>query len=194
MIETPISRRELWRQRLARMRKTMRTALPFATGVFAALVALLLYHLFFPGPPQLTSSDVNRSFARLLASAPPPPAFSAIAYRRIQPSVVLIQIHAPDTFGQTEEGLGSGVVIDDSGDILTSLHVVANATDIQVSFADGTQSVAEVVGRQPQNDIAVLRAKEPPAQIVPAILGNPRAMHVGDQVFVVGNPFGLYMS
>src|SRR5258708_4404447 len=104
MIETPISRRELWRQRLARMRKTMRTALPFATGVFAALVALLLYHLFFPGPPQLTSSDVNSSVARILASATPPPAFSAIAYRRIQPSVVLIQIHAPDTFGQTEEG------------------------------------------------------------------------------------------
>jgi S1-C subfamily serine protease len=90
--------------------------------------------------------------------------------------------------------LGSGVVVDTSGDILTCLHVVANATSIQVTFADGTTSPAQVVTQQPQNDIAVLRATQPPAKLVPAVLGNPRSVQVGSEAFVVGNPFGLYDS
>jgi S1-C subfamily serine protease len=84
------------------------------------------------------------------------------------------------------------VIIDDQGDILTSLHVVANSNAIQVTFADGTQSSAIIVTEQPENDIAVLRATTPPAKIVPAILGDPNAMRVGDEAYAVGNPFGLY--
>jgi serine protease Do len=103
--------------------------------------------------------------------------------------LILIQTH--DT---TENGLGSGVIIDDAGDILTSLHVVANATDIQVTFADGSKSQARVTTTQPENDIAVLSPNRPPAQIVPAVLGNPNEMQVGDDAYVVGNPFGLYGS
>jgi S1-C subfamily serine protease len=115
-------------------------------------------------------------------------------YQAIQPSLVLIQTHAPDANGKVEDSLGSGVVIDDSGDILTALHVVTNATDIQLTFADGTQSSAQVTVKQPENDTAVLRADQPPAQLVPATLGNPNAMRVGDEAFAVGNPFGLYGS
>ena len=80
------------------------------------------------------------------------------------------------------------------GDILTSLHVVTNTTDIQVFFYDGTQASAQVVNTQPENDIAVLQADQLPDQLVPAVLGNPKAMRVGDDVFAVGNPFGLYSS
>jgi S1-C subfamily serine protease len=72
--------------------------------------------------------------------------------------------------------------------------VVANATDIQVTFADGTTSSASVATQQPQNDIAVLKADKLPAQVIPAVLGNPNAMHVGDEAYVVGNPYGLYSS
>jgi S1-C subfamily serine protease len=88
-------------------------------------------------------------------------------------------------------GLGSGVIIDDRGDILTSLHVVDGATAIQVTFADGTTSSARVTSTEPASDIAVLQADQPPATIVPAILGNPHAVQVGSEAFVVGNPFGL---
>jgi S1-C subfamily serine protease len=86
------------------------------------------------------------------------------------------------------------VVVDDRGDILTALHVVANADNIQLTFADGTKSSAQVVARQPENDIAVLRASQPPQQLVPAVLGNPNALRIGDEAYVVGNPFGLYGS
>jgi S1-C subfamily serine protease len=81
--------------------------------------------------------------------------------------------------------------VDDAGDILTSLHVVANATAIQVTFADGTVSPAQIKGRDAPNDIAVLAATRPPATIVPAVLGNPRDVQVGNEAFVLGNPFGL---
>jgi S1-C subfamily serine protease len=168
--------------------------MPFASGVLAALVALLLYNVLVPGPHQLTKREVNDTVAQALATATPPPAFSARVYQQIQPSLVLIQTQAPGAQGKVENGLGSGVVIDDRGDILTSLHVVANAADIQLTFADGTQSSAQVTVKQPENDIAVLRASHPPAQLVPATLGNPHAMRVGDEAFVVGNPFGLYGS
>jgi S1-C subfamily serine protease len=74
------------------------------------------------------------------------------------------------------------------------LHVVANATDIQVTFADGTKSGAAVASTLPQNDIAVLTPDKLPALVVPAVLGNPNTMQIGDEAFVVGNPFGLYGS
>jgi S1-C subfamily serine protease len=194
MSEPSASPSELWRRRLQRFRTRARGAAPFASGVFAALAALLLYNVFVPGPPQLTTREVNDAIAQALASATPPPTFSALVYRVIQPSLVLIQTQAPGADGEIKDGLGSGVVINDRGDILTSLHIVANASDIQLTFADGTQSSAMVMVKQPENDIAVLAATRPPAQLVPAILGNPNAMRVGDEAFVVGNPFGLYGS
>jgi S1-C subfamily serine protease len=87
--------------------------------------------------------------------------------------------------------MGSGVVVDVSGDILTCLHVVANATSIEVTFADGTKSPATIQATQPENDIAVLRATQPPAHLVPAVLGNPRSVQVGSEAYVLGSPFGL---
>ena len=170
--------------------------LVFITGVLAALVALLLYNVLAPAPPQLTAGEVNDTIAQALASATPPPAHSARVYQAIRPSLVFIQAQVPDEDEEGEEGqrVGSGVVINDSGDILTSLHVVANASDIELVFSDGTQSSAEVIVEQPRNDIAVLHPSQPPELLAPAILGNPYAMRVGDEAFVVGNPLGLYSS
>ena len=63
-----------------------------------------------------------------------------------------------------------------------------------VTFADGTESEAEVVMEQPENDIAVLQSYLLPEILVPAVLGNPGAMRIGDETYAVGNPFGLYGS
>lgn len=185
---------EPWWSHLQHLRAGVRRVAPFAAGILATLVALLLYNFLFPGTHQLTTSEVNDTVAQALASATPLPAFSVRVYQAIQPSLVLIQTQAPDANGKVDNGLGSGVVINDSGDILTSLHVVADAAEIQLTFADGTQSSAQVTAKQPENDIAVLRANQPTGQLVPAVLGNPNAMRVGDEVYVVGNPFGLYGS
>ena len=194
MNEPSISRTEVWRGRLRRFGKGALRAAPFFGGIVAAFAGLLLYNLFFPAPPPLSTQDVSTAIAQVMASATPPPAYSESVYQIIQPSLVLIQTKGPGPDGKPENGLGSGVIIDDSGDILTSLHVVTDTTTIQVTFADGTQSSAQMTTKQPENDIAVLKADNPPAQIVPATLGNPNAMRVGDEAYVVGNPFGLYSS
>lgn len=167
---------------------------PFALGVLAALVAFLLYDALVPDRQQLTADEVNDSIAQALASATPQPAFSAQVYQAIRPSLVFIQTQSPNGEGELGRGLGSGVVINDGGEILTSLHVVADAREIQVTFADGTQAEAVVIAEQTETDIAVLQPAEVPGLVVPAILGNPNAMRVGDEAFAVGNPFGLYSS
>jgi S1-C subfamily serine protease len=181
-----VSKGREWRRR---GRRAVRRTSPFAAGVLAALAALLLYNAIVPHQQPLTTGQVRQVINQTLASATPPPAFSSVVYQEIRPSLVLIQTQSP-----TEDGLGSGVVVDDAGDILTCLHVVANATDIRVTFADGTVAAGSVVATQPQNDIAVVSADKLPQKLVPAVLGNPSAMSVGDDAFVVGNPFGLYSS
>jgi S1-C subfamily serine protease len=193
--ERSVSRLELWRLRFQRLRTNLRKAAYFAIGVLATLAALLLYKVIFPGPHLITASEVNDTIAQVLASATPPPAFSDVVYQAIAPSLVLIQTHRTSSDGKTDAGsLGSGVIIDDRGDILTALHVVTDASEIFVTFADGSRSSAQVTLKQPENDIAVLQPDQPPAQIVPAVLGNPNALRVGDEAYVVGNPFGLYGS
>ncbi len=178
------------RELLARVRP----AVPFASGVMAAFVAFLLYNLFFIKPNQLTARDVNETVAQAMASATPLPAYSASVYQVIRPSLVLVQVEKSHEDAESEFGLGSGVIVDNFGNILTSLHVVDGASRILVTFADGMQSEAEIVLAQPENDIAVLQAYDTPLTVVPAVLGNPNSMRVGDEAYAVGNPFGLYGS
>ena len=89
---------------------------------------------------------------------------------------------------------GSGVIIDTAGDIMTCLHIVQNATWIEVTFADGSTSTAQIATADETNDIAVLQPDRPPSQITPAVLGNPRSIAVGSEAYVLGSPFGLYGS
>ena len=176
------------------MWRAARSSLPFTLGVVAAFVAILLYRMLLPGTPPISQEQVDTSIAAAIASATPLPAYSQQVYQIIQPSLVLIQSSVPGTDGDTGNGVGSGVVINDQGDILTSLHVVTGSNDIQLTFADGTKSRARIAVAQPENDIAVLESSKLPPLLVPATLGNPNAMSVGDEAYAVGHPFGLYSS
>lgn len=193
MNEPSVSNTNGLRKRLGRFRERMRGMFPFVSGALAAFLALFLYNFLFPAN-QLTQAEVNDAIAGALASATPRPAYSVQVYQMIQPSLVMIETEFEGANGETDHGLGSGVIIDDLGDILTSFHVVADAKNVRVTFADGTQSNALVISAQPENDIAVLRAEIMPREYIPATLGNPNAMQVGDEAYAVGNPFGLYSS
>ncbi|MBE7436386.1 MAG: trypsin-like peptidase domain-containing protein [Anaerolineales bacterium] len=194
MSESPDSKFERFKGWITHVASRLRRGMPFASGVFAALLAFLLYHLVVVAPDQLSAEDVEESVAIAMASATPPPAYSAQVYQIIQPSLVLIEIEEAHQDSESDFGLGSGVVVDSFGDILTSLHVIEGATRINVTFADGTKSEAQVVAEMPELDLAVIQALDTPLTVVPAVLGNPGAMRVGDEAFVVGNPFGLYSS
>ena len=194
MNEPQASNSERWRDRLVRFRKIVKSAIPLIGGISAGLLAILLYNLLFPGPHEMTTREVNDLVAQAMASATPQPAFSSRVFQVIQPSLVLIQTNGENRQHEHENGLGSGVIVTGTGEILTSLHVVADADKILVTFADGTESDAEIILAQPENDIAVLQSALLPEFLVPAVLGNPGAMRVGDEAFAVGNPFGLYGS
>jgi S1-C subfamily serine protease len=100
---------------------------------------------------------------------------------------------APDSEIQTQRqfNVGSGVVVNDSGVILTAYHVVERATTIDITFADGTEAGASLVAVVPDNNIAVLQADTLPDIFAPATLGNPGSVRIGDDVYAVGNPLGL---
>ena len=111
-------------------------------------------------------------------------------YAKLAQTVVTVRSELAD--GKT--ALGTGVIFDDDADILTALHVVNDATKITVTFADGSTYEAKIFARQPDNDIAAIRALGHPDQMAVATLGNPNALNVGDDAIVIGNPFGLSRS
>src|SRR3954468_18691953 len=90
---------------------------------------------------------------------------------------------------QRASSLGSGVIVSNSGYVITNHHVVEAADEIEVALADGKKLLAKVVGNDPETDIAVLRVS---AENLPAItFGSSDALHVGDVVLAIGNPFGV---
>jgi serine protease DegQ len=93
--------------------------------------------------------------------------------------------------GPYERGVGTGVVIVDNGTILTNFHVIRGAKRIRVTFMDGTESDAVVLNTQPENDLAVLRAKTIPDDLTPATLRSTADLAPGDAVLAVGFPFGI---
>ena len=168
--------------------------MPFASGVLATFFGILLFSAISPDPQPLTERDVKEKVIEVMASATPEPSYSSLVYQVIQPSLVLIQTREVHEGDEDDFGLGSGVVVDDEGHILTSLHVIRDASNVRITFFDGTESGAVIIAEMPEKDIAVIQATEPPAQLYPAVLGNPGAMKVGDEAYAVGNPFGLYSS
>jgi S1-C subfamily serine protease len=118
----------------------------------------------------------------------------AAAFQKIQPSVVEIDVvpdaSVPTTAGGDLAGLGTGVVVNADGTILTANHVVDDAATIDVVYADGTRSAAEVAAVDAERDIAVLRPATLPSVVVPAVLGSD-GVGVGLPVVAVGNPLGL---
>ena len=102
--------------------------------------------------------------------------------RAVLPSVVAIR---------TPDGLGSGVVLDRAGNIVTNAHVTGNATSFQVQLAsDPSPRPARLVGSYPADDLAVIRAQDP-SGLTPARFGDSAKAQAGDVVLAVGNPLGL---
>jgi S1-C subfamily serine protease len=166
------TRRPAWAGRLV----------PFIAGLLVMLVVVLVAGAVRQPAPALTNRDVQAAIA------------SALASQAIRPSIVLIETTGPDAAGKPTSGEGTGVVVTAQGEILTALHVVADATVVNLTFADGSRSTGTVTSRDDARDVAVVTPDALPAVLVPATLGNPGAMQIGSDAYIVGNPFGLYGS
>ena len=175
-------------------------AAPWALGGLA-LCTMVLLALFVPRLTMrpLTQDDIDRAVLRSLERVPLPSA-AAAAYEAIAQSVVRVATvddgadddeEADPSRKAMERGLGTGVVIVEDGTILTNLHVVWGARKVRVRFADGHESDAVMVGAQPENDLAVLRATRLPDDLQPATLRSTGDLRPGDHVIAVGHPFGI---
>jgi 2-alkenal reductase len=115
----------------------------------------------------------------------------ADVYNRVAPGVVSITTSARGA-GDNQffaEASGSGFVVDKQGHIMTNFHVVEGAERIEINFFDGTIIEAQVVGTDPDSDLAVIQVNLPAEQLVPVPLGNSDDLIVGQSVLAMGNPF-----
>jgi 2-alkenal reductase len=121
-------------------------------------------------------------------------------YEQVNPSVVNITVEMdhpsvagseqlPDDFEITSSG--SGFVWDTAGHIVTNFHVVENASQVQVTFSDGTMSIADVIGEDEDSDLAVIKIDPAGYSLVPVRLAAMEDVYVGMRVAAIGNPFGL---
>jgi serine protease Do len=90
-----------------------------------------------------------------------------------------------------QQSLGSGVIVREDGVILTNNHVVQEADAIKVNLSDEREYEAEVVGTDPESDLAVIKLVDPPKDLVPLALGDSSALRLGETVLAIGNPFGV---
>jgi S1-C subfamily serine protease len=166
----------------------------------------------------LTRHRVRRVLAALLAAAGTaagaapadsgirPPRLQAgeanviAIFKRVSPSVVSVANTAilRDLFRaevyEVPQGAGSGIVWDKDGRIITNFHVVYGASALQVTLSDGSTYPAEIVGLDPDDDIAVIQIKPPKQPLVPIEVGRSSDLQVGQTTLAIGNPFGLDTS
>ncbi len=112
-------------------------------------------------------------------------------YERVNPAVVNVDVAASTPGDLTDYGSGSGFVIDSEGHIVTNNHVVENAEEMRVTFADGTVAQAELVARDVDSDLAVIKVDMDPERLVPLELGDSSSLRVGQRVIAIGNPWDL---
>jgi S1-C subfamily serine protease len=128
-------------------------------------------------------SDVNTVSTAVSPSAQGLQGQFVQVVKQVGPSVVLVR---------TSQGLGSGIVYDARGDIVTNNHVVANSNNFQVVLSGGKQYAAKLVGSFGPDDLAVLQVNAPGLQ--PAGFADSKSLSVGDVALAIGNPLGLQSS
>ncbi len=184
--------------------------------IFAQACTLILAALFvlqtlrpewLPLPLPRARAPIAATTASVpaLVPLPPPPPASAAplaqAAARAAPAVVSIGTSGRNRAGgdtpfhpwsENRRGVGSGVIVDADGYVLTNHHVIDGAQRIEVRLSDGREAEAELVGTDPETDLALLRLPAKLAERLPVIeLGASRALQVGDTVLAIGNPFDV---
>src|SRR5580765_7067143 len=156
-----------------------RFKLPIAILALSAAVSALVGFTVNRSSPVATAAPVVRSAGPSVAAQLQ--ADFVNVNKKAAPSVVQIE---------TSEGLGSGIVFDRKGNIVTNAHVVGNATSFTVTTAKGRQLKGTLVGKFEADDLAVIRVPSSSA-LRPAVFANSSKLHVGEIAMAIGNPLGL---
>lgn len=172
------------------------------TGAILALALVLLLvlgvGLFAGWQFGRTSTVTGNSNAGALQQGPSPvttvpplsnnniQAVREAVVAKVRPAVVQVNVS-----GSNGSGLGSGVIVDKRGYIVTNNHVVNGAQNIQVVLYDGSRQQAQLVGTDPADDLAVLKINPPAGGLTVAALGDSSKLQVGQEVLAIGNPLGI---
>jgi serine protease DegS len=195
------------------MRKSSYLIWPIITGVLAAVVILQ----FFPDllSPQVTTVEIRESAphsSSANSNANSGPVSYASAVEAAAPAVVNIYTRTlvkaqpnplrddpffRNFFGsgnqpqreRIESSLGSGVILSPQGYIVTNNHVIANADSVLVALRDGREAPADIIGTDPETDLAILKVQLP--ELPSVSLASSESLRVGDVVLAIGNPFGV---
>ena len=144
----------------------------FVAGAALAVILVALHGSLAPAPLRITQDDIDQAVRS-----------SIVRVRAIGDGLEYDEY--------MHRATGSGVVIIDKGVILTSLHVVAGASLVRVQFEDGLESEAAIISTQPENDLAVLQAKQIPDDLQAATLRSAKHLIEGEHVTAIGFPFGI---
>lgn len=199
----------------ARLSSRHESKLLVAISVATTLALVGVYELLKPPAQNLTQNDLNAAVNFAIDERGRPPSVAAMAYAAIIPSVVRVNGYDPDAAPAAPRGgasppvelpagegleedfheqyiaVGSGVVIDDEGTILTNLHVVRAAKKLRVVFWDGTESDAAIIGGRSDIDLAIIKPNILPDDLQPATLASSAGLRPGDEVVAIGFPFGI---
>jgi S1-C subfamily serine protease len=180
-------------------------AIPFVSAVIGGGIAVGAIAAF----GGLSSGNTTTTVTSLQAAPATPTNASQVSkgltpheiYVRDAPGVAYVtstvvqKSESPFLFGQEAQrqgvATGSGIVINSNGTILTNYHVIENAIKVTVSFEQGKTVEAQVVGKDPSNDLAILRIHTDGLTLHPLTLGDSSSAEVGDPVYAIGNPFNL---
>ncbi len=178
--------------------KTKSKKLPIFLASFAGLVvgAVLVIALVMSGAFRITDSNVETAGTsgtpQTIDINPEDTTLSEAVAAKALPSVVSITAQGED---ENSGGIGSGVILDTDGNILTNYHVVQGATALVVNTDDGNSYEAELVGADESSDLAVIRLKDPTsAKLTPIEVGDSDDIAVGEWVMAIGSPFGNEQS
>jgi S1-C subfamily serine protease len=158
---------------------------PVDPGLLAAYQSTLV-NIYEQVNPSVVNIQVSKSAVPNASGSPEFPFFESPDNPEL-PGIPNIP-ESPSPFGQ---GLGSGFVWDEQGNIITNNHVVAGADEIEVTFADGTIVPAELIGADPDSDLAVIHVDLPSQQLIPVEVADSNQLRVGQLAIAIGNPFGL---
>lgn len=208
--------RERFRKRWTPFASKHRTKLAIAASVLITLLLVGAWQLVQPAAQRLTQNDINEAVNFAIDERPRPPSVASMAYAAVIPSVVRVNGYDPDSATSVPDGqqaeppienppagevqedfhekytaVGTGVVIDDQGTILTNLHVARAAGRLRVEFFDGTEADARIVGARPELDLAIIMPNRIPDDLRPAVLGSSADLRPGDDVVAIGFPFGI---
>jgi S1-C subfamily serine protease len=194
------------------MGSVLRTAIAVVVGIVIGGAALVAYLGANPAagaaPPTLPGvAPQAQATAQPQSSVPSGSQLAggvvdvSDVYEQVSPAVVNITFSAQarDAFGRTQqaEGTGSGFIIDDQGHVITNYHVAGGANRLDVTLADNTSYVGDLVASDQANDLALLKINAPEdklRQLTIARLGDSDVLRVGQAVVAIGNPFGLERS